>query len=879
MAPQRITPATFLAQADQLHVELARQVMDPTEVKCYLAEFTSIVVPSSQSVQSVAKLFHRGHGKSFDVKTKSFGSGQTSLFNEAVKICDLGESGKLVSTTISPIAAVPHTAEKIELITSYTYGLAEYPSWVLQISLVKTLSNPLEFSSKLVSAKTLLVGVDLEVMDPSAYDYVLTKLIRIDDIQISYDGVVQLMGDVSPGELVGSKAYQSAIYSLAKDIYRDAITISQFKRQSGFKRLCSNTVELSRPIYFKQVLPAIDTFYMTDKMDGTRAMLIIDEYYRRSGHRRIFLGAAIKAVSDQVYDIQTFPSPQKGKVIETDHTVLDVEMMPDGVDGYRFHCFDVIALKSRRLSNAPFKERFTKFDEVQLMMEKYDVGSTKTFVKLEKDGYGEQIKTFMDIDRPYHVDGIIFTPEGSKYKPRDKGVRKFERVFNTDYSSTISFKWKPLDQLTIDFYLMSHPTKKGVYMLCSGVDANTFARLQLSFFDGYTPPNTPNSHRYFPIQFEPLDGDFATEWSPSKEDLKLHSQNYPTLDGLVGEFAFADSQGGRIGPKLLRLRVDRAQDIAKGEYFGNALRYSELIWHSIQHPLTVEAMCNPTDIGYFAVDNNDWFRPQRSFNSFAKSHLLETYLFSKTSGNARIMDLMAGKGQDLGRAIDIGYDEIILLDRDIDAIYELLERKYNLRVKRKNASANIHIKKADFESSADLNIKALKVAQSSIDSSMANFAIHYLCHAPGPEQANPLVEFAKFNAFYLKPGGRLMLTAFNGDDVFRLLHNKDEWGVKEHGRVKYSIRRQFSSDSLTNNDQAIDVLLPFSGGRYYREYLVNYDYVEKVFEENGFKMIKTDSFGSLLRAFKSQNSRGYAELSDADKEYVSLYGYMVFERL
>jgi hypothetical protein len=278
------------------------------------------------------------------------------------------------------------------------------------------------------------------------------------------------------------------------------------------------------------------------------------------------------------------------------------------------------------------------------------------------------------------------------------------------------------------------------------------------------------------------------------------------------------------------------------------------------------------------VDDNDWFKPQRSFNSFAKTHILETYLFAKTSGKARIMDLMAGKGQDLGRSIDVGYDEIILLDRDVDAIYELLERKYNLRVKRKGATATVHIKRADFESSADSNIKALNVSEGSVDSSMANFAIHYLCHAPGAEQLNPLVEFAKFNAFYLKPGGRLMLTAFNGEDVFKLFQGKKEWGVKEQGRVKYSIKRDFSSDTLTNNDQAIEVLLPFSGEQYYREYLVNYDYVQKVFEEHGFKLIKTDSFSSLIRAYKSQNGRGYAEMTDADKEYVSLYGYLIFER-
>ncbi|KAL4123621.1 hypothetical protein PRIC2_009472 [Phytophthora ramorum] len=89
----------------------------------------------------------------------------------------------------------------------------------------------------------------------------------------------------------------------------------------------------------------------------------------------------------------------------------------------------------------------------------------------------------------------------------------------------------------------------------------------------------------------------------------------------------------------------------------------------------------------------------------------------------------------------------------------------------------------------------------------------------------------------------------------------------------------FSSDVLTDNDQAIDVLLPFSGAMYYREYLVNYDYVQKVFEANHFKLVKTDGFGSLLRSYKKQNARGYNSMTTEDREYVSLYGYMIFERV
>lgn len=883
MAPtKRVTATSFLKQDALMSIELSKLVMDPIDVKQYLEKFENVVVPSSKIVQSFAKLLHKGPRGSFDVKTKIFGSNQVSMFNEQIHEFPLDGSMKLIATKMTSIDSVPQTASRIEIINRFSFELINYSTWTIQVDLSKTLSNPLEFSSKLSTAKELLVNVSLEEMNPSAYDYVATRLVHIGTEPITHSDVIELITDINSdhSDEEGAMEYQEAIYSLAKDIFRDATIIAQFKRQSGFKRLGANTIELSRPIYFKQVLPFIDSFYMTDKMDGTRAMLMIDEVYRRSGHRRIYLGTDIKAVSDQIYTIASFKKPSNSKTIEADHTVLDVEMMIDSKGNRAFHCFDVIAFESKRLSNSPFKDRISKFKSVQTLMEKYELGTVKEFVKLTKEGFSNEIKAFYEKQRKYHIDGLIFTPSGMYYKDAAKLKKnKYERVFNTDYSSTMSFKWKPLDQLTIDFYLMAHPNKKNSYVLCSGVDLKTFDQLQLQFFDGYKAPHSSNSHKYFPIQFEPYDGDFDHVWTPTKDEQALCFDECKSLDGQVGEFVFADSTGLLSKPKMIRLRSDRVQDIAKGEYYGNHIKYAEMIFHSIKYPLTIEALGGATSIGYFAEnDNDDTYKAQRSFNSFVKTFLLETYLYPKTEGKARIMDLMAGKGQDLGRAIDMGFQEIVAVDKDTDALYELLERKYNLRVKRKGATATIHIKQVDFEDSCEDIVKKLKLPESSADSVMNNFGIHYICHSAAPAKLDPLTEFAKLNAFYLKIGGRIMITAFNGLDVFNLLKDKDVFSLSETKHVKYSIKRAFSSEILTPLDQAIDVLLPFSNGEYYREFLVNYDHLQSVFEANGFQLVKTDGFESLLRPYKKQNAKGYSSMTEADREWVSLYGYLIFER-
>lgn len=865
MAPR--TVAAFFAKADRLSIELGKRVMSPAEVEAYLRDFEAIVAPNTRTRQASARLDHKSKD-GVDVKLRVLGTDVVSLFHEQTTRCRIDDDVSAVSTSATPIAMVPQTADSATLAVQFGFDLLADSTWKLKISLVKRLDNPLEFTTRLGDAKRALVDVGLEEMSSDAFDYVQTEIVHVGDEPVAYADAEKIISLVN-ADAVGEKAYQEAIFGLARDIFRTADMAARFRRESGFKRLCPSTVELNRPIYFKQVRPHIDDYFITDKMDGTRAMLVIDELFKRTGRTRRYLGANIYAVSDRLYEISTFMNVRT-RSAEIQHTVLDTEMMPDG----SFHCFDVIALQSRRICGLPFFKRLEQFPAAQLLMEKHGLGSTKEFIRLTKDGFAQQIREFYTRERDYEIDGVVLTPMGSFYKEaRQLQKSRFQRIFNTEYSNTISFKWKPIDRLTIDFYLMAHGDG---YVLCSGVDRRTFELLRMSFFDGYVAPKSPRAFQYFPIQFDPTDGSFDYHWKPSKKDQAVIG-DLASLDGMVGEFQLADADKVLAAPRLLRVRLDRIPDIARGEYYGNALRYSELIWHSIRYPLKMEDLGATQSEAYFAAeDEAGWYKASRGFNSFAKTQLLETYL--PPGKNATIMDVAAGKGQDLARVVELGYGTVVALDRDVDALSEMLERKYNLRVRSKTAQADVHIHQMDLENSAEHNVKELKMAKASADSIMINFALHYICHAAFPDKPEPLTEFAKLCAHYAKPKGRVMITAFNGEDVMHKLGQTEEWRVMESDRVKYSIRRAFSSPELAELGQAIDVLLPFSAGNYYREYLVNYQYVQRVFEQQGFTLVKSDSFASLMHRFKAENPGAFKALTPGDKEYVALYGYLIFER-
>lgn len=877
----------FTSNEDTLKVAVSTVILSKVELNALMSQLNEM-----STNLTVAQFIRLNYPHQFKSKmiTHTGASSTTTCYGEKITKRKVNiTSTKAYTTLIVQTDEQQCNAESIQSISlthALSYTLFQYPEWNLIINVTKLVTNPQEFTTRLQEYKTRLLKDYKNFtseLDETAYDMINIEM-QFNGTNISKSDLIEVITYID--QLVSTEQkqdYQQMIYSVAKEIYRDQLTASRFKERSGFKQLTPSAVELSRTIYFKDVLPAIDQFYITDKIDGTRALLQITEYFKRNGRKKTLLGADIVSLSNELKSIQLFDKkPSNLRGIDVVKTILDTEMIVEN-DKPSFQAFDVIMFQNKKVSNLPFKQRFKEFSAINDQLSHYKLGRTKTFIKLSKDKYKQQLEDFYEsaLASEYEIDGIIFTPEGLYYK--DAIAKKIRT--NTEYYNTISFKWKPLEQSTIDFYMMhidpeqAKPllksagmpsnTSEHLYALCSGVDIVTFKKLNLEFFQGYVAPESENSAQYFPIQFSPYDNPFMYLWTSKETD----------LGGRVAEFKFVEANGTLLKkPEIVRMRDDRSNDVRKGEYFGNALRYAELIWHSIKHPLTFEMLgMAQTELGgYFAANSESDYFAQRAFNSFVKAELIKTYLKPTTSSNSgSIIDLASGKGQDLARVIENGFNDITMADRDIDALYELLQRKYNLRLKTKDASASVHIRQIDFENAFEDTISTVSLP-TQLDASMMNFAIHYLCHDKTEHNRNlPISDLFKLVNHVLKPKGRFMITCFDGQTIFNLLEGQTEWTAENK---KYSIKKAYTSDVLTDLNQAIDVLLPFSGGSYYREYLVNMKFIESIANEFGLKMIINDSFSSMLKYFKKNNAKVYDQMDQADKEYVGLYSFAVFEK-
>jgi len=127
-----------------------------------------------------------------------------------------------------------------------------------------------------------------------------------------------------------------------------------------------------------------------------------------------------------------------------------------------------------------------------------------------------------------------------------------------------------------------------------------------------------------------------------------------------------------------------------------------------------------------------------------------------------------------------------------------------------------------------------------------------------------------FVAHYLKKKSRFIFTAFDGKAVIKLLNNTREWHSSDKDK-RFHIKLLGKDTTLMNCGQKIDVKLPFSGGKFYTEYLVNIDYIEKQFSKFNITLETEERFSAYISDYKHKQY-----LDNDDKIYTSLYHYYGF---
>jgi len=126
----------------------------------------------------------------------------------------------------------------------------------------------------------------------------------------------------------------------------------------------------------------------------------------------------------------------------------------------------------------------------------------------------------------------------------------------------------------------------------------------------------------------------------------------------------------------------------------------------------------------------------------------------------------------------------------------------------------------------------------------------------------------------LEIGGKFMFTCLDGKSIFDKLKSAkfNDWGDSK----KYIIRPKFTTRRFMGSEE-IEILLPFSNGELYTEYMVNSNNIKKEMKLRGLKLESDINFSdAYLDIFKKSDPENYKKINNIDKEYLQLLKACVY---
>lgn len=650
------------------------------------------------------------------------------------------------------------------------------------------------------------------------------------------------------------------------------------KKSNGreeFRDLFPAVEALNRNKY-KEIFPPID-YFATLKADGIKNWLFLDK--------------------NKLYTLNSNVGTETN-VVSSSTIIVDTEFTHD-----TYYIIDVLYF-GNSVCDEPFSVRKTHIDAAINVLKDYVKVDVKPIVPLfhfENDQTEEynkflekQIKSLYLKKHEFEIDGIILT-QGDK-----------------PFDSTISYKWKPYEHNTIDFYCIKMPDdligsypylkreNNTIYILFNSILHKTREEIGLGLIRNYRRLIPNADYNLYPVQF-----------SPSIDPIAyiFYNEN-PNLNMEIVELTRNKENTDWI---LVKIRKDR---IGEKNYYGNRFRTAETTFMNFYDLFPLEALwSSPSSYFIKTVKRNDLLFNTNKFNRLVINILFKKYV----SGAIKALDLAFGQGADINRYKHVGVKELLGVDQDASAITEATKRKYpdsrrkfvgsdeelsncekeyariqaieyNKLILNDEKSMLIHTTIANLKTDyCKIAAQCRKYGYNSGDADVivCNLAFHYMC-----DSAKNIDNFLSLVAIQLKIDGYLVMTTMSGKSVFDLLDSvslKEKLDKKSQSNKwnyfvsdlsgsdkleKYCIEKRYKGEKLANFGQNIAVLLPMTN-QMVEEPLCNFDYVITKAAKFGLTLVENKSFADYPEAVKSNLTDGFTK---EDWTYVGLYHSLVFRK-
>jgi hypothetical protein len=397
-----------------------------------------------------------------------------------------------------------------------------------------------------------------------------------------------------------------------------------------------------------------------------------------------------------------------------------------------------------------------------------------------------------------------------------------------------------------------------------------------------------------PLQFYPTEP-FDPEAGICNIMLKLDDNNVKQMfteenevfgDNMIVEFSYdlSKEKGWRWIPK--RVRYDKTSEYLQGlKNFGNAYHVANSNWKSINNPITENMICTGQGIPELTVDEDIYYNKPagktstEAMKNFHNLYVKRLLIRSVSKQGDTLIDYACGKAGDLPKWISSRLSFVFGIDKSKNNLEDRLDgacvRYLNSRKMNKyipyalfvNGDSSYNIKNG----AAMLNDKAVQITKAifgygpkeadkigkgvakqfgkgeeGFNISSCQFAIHYFLENPDTLQGfmRNLSECTKLN-------GYLIGTSYDGKEVFQLLKKKlpgESIQIVEKGKKVWEIIKGYNSTSFDDNSSCIGYRIDVyqdSINQVISEYLVNFDYLDRVLNNYGFKLIDREEANSI----------------------------------
>lgn len=357
-------------------------------------------------------------------------------------------------------------------------------------------------------------------------------------------------------------------------------------------------------------------------------------------------------------------------------------------------------------------------------------------------------------------------------------------------------------------------------------------------------------------------------------------------DGVIVEFKYDFTRENKWRWVPLRVRYDKTEEYKKGfPQYGNAYHVANNNWHSIHNPITEKMIRSGEDIPEESVDDDVYYNrvsgksSTRGLRDFHNQFVKKLLLTSVAKKGNTLIDYAVGKAGDFPKWINAKLSFVFGIDISQDNIENRVDgacaRYLNYRKDYKvmphalfvrgNSSYNIKDGEALYSEKAKQVTKAVfgegpkekdklglgvykqyGKANEGFNISSCQFAIHYFF-----KNKKTINNFLRNVSECTKLNGYFVGGCYDGSAIFDALRGKtvgESLTILEDGKKIWQITKGYESDTFDNDETSLNYPIDVyqeTINKPFREYLVNFDYFNRLLENYGFIQLTRDECSEI----------------------------------